>query len=285
MNKADEILEQYEKQIKEAQLGADSARLGQAQQEMYSQENQNMFNSINDQLDLQDVLDNMHNLLKGYIRKRGDDGSIKWVKPDNNDLIVLSDYGVSYIMWMLQGYLTKNTLLSNYDDKQIAAKMEDFSITLSDCVFMEYDKMFLEPTLEECKEELKRRIRAKVEIKSFAMELMDKKPTEEDRERIEERIINEMADRIEREMDVIKEQKRKNKLKRFESIIRMVQDTVHSAYQRAWKGGERTSARSHVHVTETKGNFMPINNQGGFNPFGINKERIINYKLFVLFFC
>lgn len=272
MSKTDDILAEYEKQIKEAQLGADSARLGQTQQEIYSAENNDMVNSINDQLDLQEVLDKMHNLLRGYVRTRGDDGSIKWLKPDNNDLIVLSDYGVSYIMWMLQGYLTKNTLLSNYDDKQIADKMEDFSTTLADCIFMEYDKMFAEPTLEECKEELKRRIRNKVEIKSFALELLDKKPTDEEKEKIEEGVINEMEDRIEREMEVIKEQKRKNKLKRFDSIIRMVQDTVHSSYQRAWKGGERTSARSHVHVTETKGGYMPQNNQGGFNPLGILKR-------------
>ena len=272
MNKTDEILEQYSKQTKEAQMSADYARLGQSQQELYVAESQNMINSINDQLDLQEVLETMHNLLKGHIRKTGNDGSIRWEKPENNDLIVLSDYGVSYIMWMLQGYLTKNTLLSNYDDKQIADKMEDFSTTLADCIFMEYDKMFLEPTLEECKDELKRRIRNKVDVKAFAMELLDKTPTEKDKEKIEEDVINSMADRIEREMEIIKEQKRKNKLKRFESIIRMVQDTVHSAYQRAWKGGERTSARSHVHVTETRGGFAPVNNNGGFNPLGMLKR-------------
>jgi len=40
-------------------------------------------------------------------------------------------------------------LLSNYDDKQIDAKMEDISNTINDDIFMEYDKMFFEPTLEE----------------------------------------------------------------------------------------------------------------------------------------
>lgn len=268
-NKTDEILQKYEEEIRQAQNATDSARLSQSQSELAMSETEGVMNSINEQLDLGEVLDGMYNLLKGYILKKDSTGAMKWTKPENNDLIVLSEYGVNYIMSMLQAYLTKNTLLSNYDDKQIDAKMEDFSTTMADDIFMEYDKMFAEPTLEECKAEIKRRIQNKVQIRAFALELMDKKV---DKEEIETELLQEMEGRIVREMEIIKEQKRKNKLKRFESIVRMVQDTVHSAYLRAWRAGERTSARSHMHITETKGGgFMP-QQQNGFNPLGILRK-------------
>jgi len=269
MNKTDEALERAELALREGQLSAESAKVGQSQQELMMMEQAGGMNGINEQLDLGEVLERMYNLLKGYILKTSN-GVTKWTKPENNDMIVLSDYGVSYIMQMLQAYLTKNTLLSNYDDKQIAEKMEDFSTTLVDDIFMEYDKMFLEPTLEECKEEIKKRIQAKVQTRKFALELMDK---EADEEVIEAELLKEMEGRIERELTIIREQKRKNKLKRFESIIRMVQDTVHSAYQRAWKGQERTTARSHMHVSETKGGMIMPQPSSGFNPLGILRRK------------
>lgn len=253
MKDNDATIERYETMLREAAVEASQARVSQQQMELQMPQQMDMQNSINEQLDLGDILERMHNLLRGYVLTKQDDGSIKWVEPKEKDLVVLSDYGVSYIMQMLQAYLTKNTLLSNYDDKQILTKMEDFSTTLVDNIFMEYDKMFAEPTLEECKDELRRRVQSKVEIKKFALELSGVTVDDAREDLLEEGILKELEGRIETEMEVIKQQKRKNKLKRFESIVRMVQDTVHSAYQRAWKGQERTTARSHMHITETRG--------------------------------
>jgi hypothetical protein len=256
-----ELIERYEKELQSAQLTSDRASLGQQQQELnYAEDDRNI---IKEQLDLGDVLDRMHNLLRGRILKKVK-GVKKWCKPDNNDMVVLSDYGVSYCMWMLQAYLTKNTLLSNYDDQQIAAKMEDFSTTIADDIFMEYDKMFLYPTLEDCKDEIKKRIENKVETKQFANELLG---ITEDEKVITDKIKKEMEGRIEREMDVIRAQKIKNKLKRFESLLRMIQDTVHSAYQRAWKGQERTTLRQHINISETRGGIAMPQNNHSFNPF------------------
>lgn len=267
MNKRnEEILEEADRQMREANLAVESARLSQSQQELMMAEQTNVMNSINEQMEFGDELQRMHNLLRGYVLKRGEDGVVRWSQPENNDLVVLSDYGVAYVMQMLQAYLTKNTLLSNYDDKQIADKMEDFSTTLVDDIFMEYDKMFAEPTLEECKAEIAKRIQSKIDIRSFALTLAEK---EVDPVKIEKELLAEMEGRIEKELEVIKQQKRKNKLKRFESIIRMVQDTVHSAYQRAWKGQERSTARSHMHITETKGGMIERPQVSGFNPLGI----------------
>lgn len=268
----DAMLKEYENRLREAEIEGKESRVNQMQNDIVMQEQNAALNSINEQLDAGEVLDMIHHLLKGHLLVK-ENGVSNWKAPQNNDLVVLSDYGISYVMGMLQGYLNKNTLLSNYDEDQINQKMLDFSTTLADDIFMEYDKMFLEPTLEECKDEIKRRIRQKVDMRAFAMELAGVEGEGVDKDKIEEGFIKEMEGRIEREMTIIKEQKRKNKLKRFESLIRMIQDTVHSAYQRAWRGQERTSARSHMHITENKGGMVMAPQQKSFNPLGILKGR------------
>jgi uncharacterized protein YaaR (DUF327 family) len=136
---------------------------------------------------------------------------------------------------------------------------------------MEYDKMFLYPTLQDCKEELKLRIQQKVNIRKFALEMMGKVADEHE---LENQILNEMEDRIEHELQTIKEQKIKNKLKRFESLIRFIQDSIHSTYMRAWKGQERTTLRQHIHISENKGGFvMPQEPSRSFNPLNAIRGR------------
>jgi len=151
MEQQEQALEDAERTVRESQLQSDAAKLNQSQQEvMMQQEDRGM---ISEQLDLGELLERIHNLLKGYVLKKCEDGVVRWVAPEDNDMIILSDYGVNYIMGAVQWYLNKNTLLSNYDDKQIDAKMEDLSTTMVDDIFMEYDKMFLYPTLDDCKDE------------------------------------------------------------------------------------------------------------------------------------
>ena len=55
---------------------------------------------------------------------------------------------------------------------------------------------------------------------------------------------------MEREIGKIREQLMKDKLKRYDLCMRCVQDSVHSTYNRAFNGGERTSIRQHMTVSE-----------------------------------
>jgi len=259
-----------EDELRKAQIETGQSQLGQSQQQLDMQIAEESKGMVSEQLDVGDILDKIHNLLRGYILKRDDKGKMRWTQPENNDLIILSDYGITTIMRTIQMYLNKNTLLSNYDDKQIMVKMEDFSTVLADNIFMKYDKIFLYPTLEDCKEELKTRIRNKVETRKFAMGLLDK---EVDEKVIEDKIIAEMEDRIERELIVIRAQKIKDKLKDFEILIRMIQDTVHSTYQRAWKGQERSTLRQHTHINENRGMPMVQPQPNGFNPLRMFRKK------------
>lgn len=230
------------------------------QQQMYMQEQERSM--VKDQLDLSEEIEKINYLLKGFTfnANTGD-----WDAPKDESMIVLTDYGVHLITNTIQWYINKNTLLSNYQDDIILNKMEDFATALADVVFMEYEKVFKYPSLDDCIKVLRQRIQTKVDTTKFTLKLKGIVKTED---QITSEIIFEMQDRIEDELTKIKEQIIKNKLKRFELLIRVVQDAVHSTYLRAFNGQERRTLREHINITETKGLTPQGNNQGGtgWNP-------------------
>ncbi|RPJ79783.1 MAG: hypothetical protein EHM20_00325 [Alphaproteobacteria bacterium] len=219
---------------------------------------------MKEQLSLGDELLVIYNLLQGKVLKPDQYGITTWQDPTDNSMRILTEYGVHLIMNTIQFYLNKNTLLSNYDEETINRKMEDFATDLADTIFMEYEKVFRTPSLEDCIEILRERIKKKTELRVFAYELLGKKV---DSKQVEDHFISEIEDKIEKEIQKIKEQLVKNNLKRFLILIREVQDSVHSTYLRAWNGQERRTIRQHISVTESIGS----NSGGGYGQ--INKEK------------
>jgi hypothetical protein len=223
-------------------------------------------NLIKEQLSLEEELQIIEHLLRGHVysTKIND-----WIEPQDKEMIILTEHGVHLIMNTIMFYLNKNTLLSNYEEELINRKMEDFATALADVVFMEYEKVFLYPTFEECKAKLEDRINKKVELRKFAYDLVGKKA---DEEKIKHEFIEEIELTIEKEIEKIREQIIKNKLKRFEILIREIQDAVHSTYLRALYGAERRTLRQHIHISETTGgNLMP-------QPAGIRKNPLKWWK-------
>jgi len=256
----EEELKIFKQELDKAEMSATSERIKSLQQDIIEKAQDK--GMIKEQLDLQEELAMIENLLRGrYIKRDPETQESKWEEPEKEDRL-FTEYGINLILGFVQWYLNKNTLLSNYEEKEIYAKMEDLANTINDRVFMEYDRVFLYPTLEECKDEIKKRIEKRINLRMFANELLNK---EIDKELIKKDILKEMEGRIEREFYVIKEQKIKNKLKAFESIIRTIQDSIHSSYNRAWKGQERKTLRQHYHITETKGEIMPMQRLGFFD--------------------
>jgi len=242
-------LDEYERRIREAELETSKEKIQTIQQEvmMNSQEK----SMITEQLSLGDELERIDYLLRGWtLIVNEDTGESRWGKPPSNDLVVLSDYGVHLIRNTIAWYLNKNTLLSNYEDDVILNKMEDFASDLNDTIFMEYEKVFQYPTLDDCRLVLTDRLRKKKELLVYAQDIMGKKVNEIE---IEDQIMRDIEPIIQRELDKIREQIMKNKLKRYLILIREVQDAVHSTYLRAWKGIERKSLREHAHISETRG--------------------------------
>jgi len=290
-------LEEYDQSLREANLRAQEQQTQNIQQEvMMQQQDKSM---IQEQLDLGEELERIDYLLRGYTYEKDEQtGENKWVKPQSNEMVILSEYGIHLVRNTIAWYLNKNTLLSNYDENTILSKMEDFANDLNDTIFMEYEKVFQYPTFEECKEILMDRIKKRVNERMFTHQLLDKESSEEvvNKEVMREVILNngstilrntvgredikeiiqsneellahfEVA--ITTELDKIKAQLVKNKLKRFMLILRVIQDVIHSAYNRAYMGQERKTLREHIHISETKGgnNIQPQSKPSLFSHF------------------
>jgi len=139
----------------QSQMDREQSNLIQREQRM----NQEGLGMIKEQLDLTVELTLIEHLLRGEEKYYNEaTGEIDWKKPEDKDIRILSDLGIKFVINTLNFYLNKNTLLSNYDEKTINAKMEDFSNSLNDALFMSYEKYFLQPTREELYSKIKQKI-------------------------------------------------------------------------------------------------------------------------------
>lgn len=255
-------------QLENEQLKTQNALLGMNQQQNLNQEQEE--GMIKQQLSLGDELKVIDYLLRSYTLITDENGS-RWQKPEHEDMIILSDYGVHFFREAIAWYLNKNTLLSAYEPEEILIKMQDFANALNDAIFLEYELIFNMPSFERCVKELKERIDSKIKLRMFASKLMGKEINEED---VTKELLHEFEGKVEKELTKIKQQLMKNKYKRFGTLLRFIQDTVHSAYNRAAGGQERRSLRQHMQITETKGSMQginPISNKKGFFSCGSNK--------------
>lgn len=98
-------------------------------------------NLIQYQLDLKEELERVDHLLRGHVIKRDADGNENWVEPEDDRLKPFNDYGVQLIMNVIQFYMNRNTLLSNYSEDMINMKMKDLGDELNDLIYMKYEEM------------------------------------------------------------------------------------------------------------------------------------------------
>jgi len=244
----EEIMNQYQQQVDQAQLQASTHSLARQQTEAFLEKEEKSM--VKEQLDLSEQLIRIDYLLKGFSLQPDEAGNLVWTEPVSEDLKVFSDYGIQMIMNTICFYLNQNTLLSNYKEEEIRQKMLEFTRELIFAVFTNYEKVFKYPTVQDCIDALKSRLERKSQITSYANALKGIHLSEEE---IYKQKIAEVEDKIEEEIEKIKQTIIKEKLKRFSLLVRVIQDTVHSTYQRAWNGQERASLRQHMTISETKG--------------------------------
>ena len=244
-SREEELMNFYNSKLQEAEAQTNVSNLSNAQSQMQMPEPDT--NLIREQLDLGPELKRIDYLLRSYELVDG-----QWRQPADKNLVILSSYGVQIIREFLSWYVNKNTLLSNYEEETILDKMRDASHTLNELIFRNYEKIFLEPTFEDCREELMKRLTKKAEVKKFMKEMVGQSANLED---LKKELLMTVEDNIEIELAKIKKELMNYKMKRFSFILRVVQDTIHSTYNRAWNGQERRSLRQHMQITETKGSF------------------------------
>jgi hypothetical protein len=199
-----------------------------------SMRNDDKPNVIQYQLDLKEELERIQHLLSGHIIKYKDGGGSYWAEPEDDRLKILSDYGVKQLMNILAFYLSKNTLLSNYDEETIWWKVKDFGTEVTDLVFSRYEHFFYYPSPEELFE--KYRMNA-IQLGLTENELYFK-CVQWSREELQ------------------------SKFRHFPMIILSLIDTVHSTFLRALNGEERESLRRQVNIHESLNNNSMFNNGG-----------------------
>lgn len=245
--------EQYNEVAENAGIHASvqqgNAFAGQAQNLQYQMEEVEK-NLAEAQLDCEETLTKIYHLLKQDILKPNTQGVLEWMKIDDPKKRVLTGEGVDKVMQIMQSYINKETLLSNFDDKMIARRMLKFCLALNALLFMKYEIYFRTPSLDECKEILQARIDEKIKRKVMNLELMGKAV---DEKKIKREVLIEVEPEIEYEIEKIKKEKTKLNLREFEMIFTQLEALVEATHNRAWKGEERGSLRRHFNISEVIG--------------------------------
>jgi len=221
------------------------------------------------QLDVEETLTKINHLLKQDKLKTNDQGMLEWQPIDDAKKRILTDEGVDKMMQIMQSYINKETLLSNFDDKMIARRMLEFSLSFSALIFLKYEIFFRSPSMLECKEILEERIKQKVEVKKMTATIFKK---EFDEFQIEKEILEEIEPRMDYEIEKIKGEQTKINLREFEMLFSQLKALVESTHNRAWKGEERGSLRRHFNISEVIGGKaqMPQQKGGMFSGWGRN---------------
>lgn len=236
------------------------ANSAQAMAQYYYQEQEK--NLAETQLDVDTIKSDIYHLLRQDALKIYPDGRSEWKDIVNIRDRTLTDWGVDRIMQTINFYINKNTLLSNFDEKQIKSLMYRFVGELNDLVLMKYEFLFRRPTLEECQKILSERLDDKRKLRVFAIEILGGNP---DEKQIKKEILLEMENRIEEEIAKIREEQRKEKLREYGLLMAQLEAIVFATYNRAFRGEERGSIRRHTNISEVIGGrtAMPTNNRGG----------------------
>ena len=191
-------------------------------------------NLIKWQLDLEKDKEKVYHLLQGHKLKYDDKGNLTWHEPEDVAHKPITSYGVDQLMEIIEFYLSRNTLLSYYEEETINWKMKDLGDEIADKIFMEYEHIFYRPTISE----LWNRDKKKIEKLKEKYESDPKK-------------LKLLYAILKKRYAEESEQIFKKNIKQYPMICRLLTDTIHSSYLRALDGGERESLRTARYVTQT----------------------------------
>lgn len=198
---------------------------------MMNQEPQGMANLAMQQLDLGPEIDRIYHLISGHEQRRLMDGSEVWAEPEDDRLKIFSDYGAKQIFNYYLFYVTKNTLLSNYQEEQIYIKVFDFGCKLADLIFTRYEDFFYFPKPEDLFDTMKEVL--KTEGHKFP-HLLTMGRVDEDK------VYQKCLYWSNEELAI--------RLRHFPMILLAITDSVHTTFLRALNGEERESLRKQMQI-------------------------------------
>jgi hypothetical protein len=253
--------EQYEKLIQSQALQAqtsDASTKQMIQQMAYQEQDKGLAEA---QLEVETILENIENLLKGKKKTFTQKEGWHWVESTDAGLKILSEQGVQRIMQTVRFHINRNTLLSNFNEEQINRSMLLFCQAMNGLVFQKYEVLFREPTFEECKIIFEKKLEERKKIKMFVRDFMGKDYTEDE---ISMELEREMEGRIAIEIDKIKDELISLQLKEYDLLLEEIESQVWATYNRAFGGEERGSLRRHTQFSDIRTSSpLPQQKQGG----------------------
>jgi len=254
----------YEEMMNQAAI-TDSTQKNAAETMRYYLEEQEK-GIVNVQLEVDSIKSDIYHLLRQDVYEVGEGGVGDWKEIKDSKQRTLSDWGVDRIMQIIHFYVNKNTLLSNFSEDQINRIMLKFVKELNDLVLLKYQTLFKQTNFEECKEIILNRIDEHKKMKMFSMEILGKIA---DEKKIHKDLLEEMERNLEKEMNKVREEQRKEKLREYGLIIAQLEVMVYSTLNRAFRGEERGSIRRHTTISELIGNrpSQSPQKQGGIFPW------------------
>jgi hypothetical protein len=240
--------EQYETIMGNSQLQQQMSMTNQQQmqQQMFQEQERGL---AEEQLDVEEIIDRIYNLLQGKEMKDVGSGVKEWVSSANNDMRILSEWGIQRVMQTVRFHINKNTLLSNFDESQVNNLMYRFTNEMNDLVLLKYKMLFREMSFEECKVVVEQKIENKEKLRNFAIELLGQVP---DKKQIRKDVLGEIEGRIEKEVAKIKEDALKERIKEYGLLLWEIEQSVYSTLNRALGGKERETLRRHAQFTEVR---------------------------------
>ena len=234
-----------------------------AKQAQYYVENQEK-NLAEAQLECEKTLNKIYHKLKQDCLIPNEEGRMEW-KAIEDEKRILTDEGVNKAMQIMESYVNKETLLSNFDSDQIKQRMLQFSLAFNSNIYMKYEHYFRIPSLEECKEIMDNQIKTQVKSKKISIEMQGGSP---DEEQIKAEIVAKFGESIEDEIDNIKRTRLNENLREYELLFTELVHIVDAIHNRAWKGEERGSLRRHFNISEVIGQQKQQQNTGGLFSWG-----------------
>lgn len=213
------------------------------------------------QLDVDKILENIENLLKGNKLINDPKRGRVWIEPVDNSKKILSDWGVQRMMEECRFHINVNTMLSNFKIEEINEIMSNFMKSLNDLFFLKGEVLYRETTFEEAKAIFEKNIEEKKKLRMFVKDFLGHEYTEE---QVSKEIEKEMEDRIYNEIEKIKDEQFSLRQKESESILEQIEVQVRATYHRALGGEERGSLRRHTQFSDIRTSSpMPQQKQGG----------------------
>lgn len=133
-----DYIDQLEAELRQEQ--SKTRQLAKSQMGMYETENSES-NLIKWQLNLEEEKDRLYHLLKGHRKIIDEKGNEVWVPPESKDSEILNEYGVDYIMGLLESFLNRNIILSNFDYERINKICLDLGMQITFDIYNDYEKM------------------------------------------------------------------------------------------------------------------------------------------------